>query len=268
MKIRTLPASSKSVLALSLVSALFAHSAFGVSITLDGSLTPDSNLTEGSNPTNNNALYSKAVFSGTSWQADNGFLKMTTTPNAGIWYGALPGYSDPASVFPSDTTTGNYLRATSLLTSGAQSWNMQLTDTHGYTGLFLFNYTELTDPTPEMPGVWISTPDGTVRVTDETFNLNVLHTYEMHISDGGIVYRIDGDEVYRGLAQVGGSSGSYFLGDTSGSTQNGTGSMWIDYMEFDNAAGTIGAIPEPSSCALIAGVLAIAATQSRRRARS
>lgn len=238
-----------------------------VNITLDGSLSPDSNSIEGSNPTNNNALYSKAVFSGTSWQADAGFLKMNTTPNAGIWFGAFPGYSDPAAFFPSDEATGSSLRLTSLLTNGSKSWSMQITDTDGYGGFFLFDFTESTDNADNMPGVWIITPTGSIRVTDDEFNLNVLHTYEIHLSGGGIVYTVDGDEVYRGEADQVGPAGSYFIGDTSGSTISGTGSMWIDYMEFNNAAGSIGAIPEPANFTFLLGLSALTCVRLRRHKR-
>ncbi len=229
-------------------------------ITFSGDFTPDASVVEGANPATNTSLYTTVVFSGTSWVADDGFLKMTTAPVRGIWFGNHPSAgSDPSSFPVGSSLSGNKLRVTSLLTSGSQSWGFQLSDGLYYASFFF----EGTDNGQALPGVNIFTPEGNVRVDGDGFNLNVLHTYEIHLQGGVVQYKVDGDVVYSGTAGSGGGPVYYLLGDGSGSTPTSTGSMWIDYMSFDNAAGVV---PEARHFAAILGLGACLFALRLRRA--
>ena len=229
-------------------------------ITFSGDYTPDASVVEGSNPATNASLYTTVVFSGTSWVADSGYLKMTTAPVRGIWFGNHPtAGGDPGSFPVGSSLSGNKLTVTSLLTPDSQSWGYQLYD-GSHAASFYF---QATDNGQTLPGVNISTAGGNLRVDGDGFNINVLHTYEIHLQGGIVSYTIDGEVVYEGAAGSGSGSAYYLLGDGSGSTPTGTGSMWIDSMSFDNAAGIV---PEPQHFAAVFGFGACLFALLRRRA--
>ncbi|MEM9226819.1 MAG: hypothetical protein AAGA45_02530 [Verrucomicrobiota bacterium] len=230
-------------------------------INYNGTALPDdANFTEPGNPGNNASIYTTVVFRDTSWQVEDGFLKMDTSFLRGIWFGGHPSAEGDGSTFrPSNTTVGNRLTSTFLITPGSEGWDMILSDNSGYYAAFEI---EATDNERNRPGISVYTGDGsTIVVTDPSFNVNVQHTYSMHIHDGNVAYFIDGDVVYSGPAWQPGQTNYYLLGDASGNTPTGSGSMWLSFMSFDNAAG---AIPEPSQFSLLFALAALALLRLRR----
>lgn len=226
-----------------------------------GDATPDSATVEGSNGASNTSLFTTIVFGGTSWTADAGFLKMTTGPSRGIWFGTSnSGYGDNSGISLSDSATGNRFLTSFLLTPGSQSWGFYFIDQSGY---YASIQVDQTDNGQTQPGVWASLDTGSVKVSDASFDPNVLHTFEAHVFEGEVLYRLDGVNVATGGAlTVGGLAGLSVIGDGSGGTPTGTGSMWIDYLEIDNAAGAF--VPEPATTSMFLALAALIATARRR----
>ena len=86
-------------------------------------------------------------------------------------------------------------------------------------------------------------------------DLSVAHGFDFLLKDGLVSYRIDGVEVYSGLAYQATTSTPYFLvGDSSGSTLTGQGSMYNN-ISFDNAPledVQVSAVPVPAAAWLFA----------------
>jgi hypothetical protein len=233
--------------------------------TFFGEATPDASIVEGTNGATNAALFTTIRFGGTGWASEDGFLKLTTAPSRGIWFGTSNGgYGDNSGLVLSDTSTGNRFLTTFLLTPGSQSWGFYFFDQDGF-GASL--QVEETDNGQSRPGVWVSLAEDRVKVSDEFFNPNVLHTFEAHVFDGEVLYRLDGEDVATGAAMPSGPAGLSVIGDGSGSTPTGSGSMWIDYLEIDNAAGafSLTVIPEANAATALLGLLAFGAVLRRRR---
>lgn len=236
-----------------------AHSA--VVASLSGDNRPDANITEAPNSITNAALFTTVVFSGTSWTADDGFIKMTTASVRGIWFGSHPAAGgDPGAFLPGSTSAGNKLQLRSLITVGSQSWSAYFRDTDGYRGRIDF---EATDNSQNRPGVTVELATGFVSVGGPGFDLTELHDYGIHLHNGIVAYYINGIEVARGSALQPMEDASVLVGDPTGSTPTGTGSMWIDSFSFDNAAGPI-PIPEPASTVLFGLATCLFASRRRR----
>ncbi|MCC5841133.1 MAG: PEP-CTERM sorting domain-containing protein [Opitutales bacterium] len=222
---------------------------------LSGNHVPNANVIEAPNTMTNAALFTTVVFAGTNWIAEDGFIKMTTAPIRGIWFGSDPiAGGDPAAFLPGSTSDGNKLQLRSLLTAGSQSWSAYFQDTNGYHARMDF---QATDNSQNRPGVTVELDTGFVTVSGPDFDLSELHDFEIHLHNGIVAYSINGVEVLRGPAVPLNNGARVIVGDPTGSTPTGTGSMWIDSFSFDNEAGPLAPIPEPATVALFLGLAAL-----------
>lgn len=229
---------------------------------LSGNNLPDANVVEAANaPFTNAEHFTTVVFANTNWVADDGFIKMTTAPNRGIWFGSHPSAGgDPGEFLPGSSTDGNKLNLRSLITSGSTAWSAYFRDTDGYRGRIDF---EATDNNQNRPGVTVEFASGFVSVGGPGFDLTQLHDYEIHLHNGIVAYAINGVEVARGAARQPLEAASALVGDPTGPTPTGSGSMWIDSFSFDNAAGPL-PIPEPTTAGALLGLVVLATVALRR----
>ena len=231
--------------------------------TLSGDNLPEANVIEAPNTLTNDALFTTVVFADTNWIAEDGFIKMTTAPIRGIWFGSHPtSGSDAGAFLPGSTSDGNKLALSSLITPDSTAWAAYFRDTDGYRGRIDF---ESTDNGENRPGVTVELASGWVSVGGPSFDLSQLHDYEIHLHEGIVAYSINGTEVARGAALQPLEAASVLVGDPTGSTPTGSGSMWIDSFSFDNAAGALAPVPEPGATSLILGLSAALALSRRRR---
>lgn len=191
-------------------------------------------------------------FSGTTWSSDGDVLTINTIyPNYGVWFGRTSNVGgDPAGFSMGGSLDGNRVDATIALGASSTEWSLYWYDTAGYAASFYFLST----------GFQIAYNDttATIAVPDMT----AFHTYAAHIHNGQVIYYFDGNPIATGTANTpDGTSNFLLIGDSSASTPSGTGSMLIDSMTINTAAG---AIPEPSAGALLLGALALGAFSRRR----
>jgi hypothetical protein len=110
-----------------------------------------------------------------------------------------------------------------------------------------------------------ATPDGYHR-TFVALDPTIYHNYGFSMIGGQVSYTIDGVH-YDGTAVASGSR-ILVIGDGSGSSPNGSGSMRIARVSIDNDIAALPAVPEPASWAMMAGGFGLLGAALRRRART
>lgn len=233
-------------------------------------------------PYPNTPDWTDIVFGGTSMTTNGTTSTTLTTANTrGVWFGWQQGSNTPAWA-PASNANGNYLDLTMSLGAGAREWSAYFYDgTRG--GAFQFNPVtncngNATDCTlaDYQSGVTMSfvTAGNVAADIFVPMDLTVSNRFEMLVKGTRVDYRING-RLYSGLA---GASGSRILlvGDGSGSTRTGFGSMTITGVSFETAPAfseledlsppPVSAVPEPASWVmLLAGFGLAGATMRRRR---
>ncbi|WP_428387929.1 PEP-CTERM sorting domain-containing protein [Mucisphaera sp.] len=227
-------------LAAALTIGMTAMSASGLEISYDGSQSPNSLTPD---------PFSFIVFGGTSWSTDGEALTLTTAPIRGIWFGNAnhTGSSVPWQI--GSPEEGNYLRVRAKLSEGADEWSIYLYDTEFLAAFGLFA-DELS---------YSNQAGGTVLDWDPT----EFNTYEFLLRDGMVTYRLNESQVlYHGPANASVvSTGLMVIGDGSGSTPTGTGSMIIDDVLYISGPD-FEIVPEPGSLVLL-GLASLALVRRR-----
>lgn len=181
------------------------------------------------------------VFGGTSWNTNGGSLNMTTAPVQGIWMGAFQ--SNP--FIPVANTDGNYLKLDVKMGAAAVEWSAYINDgSHG--AAFSFDH----------DGFTYNLAGETRRVdTDLTDGFS---TFEILLKDGLVSYSFDGQLLAnRRAASEQITAPIWLVGDGSGSTPTGAGSMSVDNLTFI-AGPDFDQIPAPGAVSVLAaaGLLA------------
>lgn len=188
-------------------------------------------------------LLTTIVFSGTGWSSDGNVLTINTAAIRGIWFGWADYVNDTPAWTPASNATGNYTKLVTRFSSNATEWSNYLHDgTRGAALLFSVRQEGATE--------WVD-----VKVSGRTnspvFSVNnaTFHTYEFWLKNDTVTYAIDGQVVYTTEAFLT-SSRIWLVGDGSGSTPGGTGSMYIDHAIYDSPGPAI-PVPEPASALLL-----------------
>lgn len=212
-------------------------------ISFDGDDTPDS-ATYG-------ADFTTIVFSGTSWSSDGDILTMTTAHSRGIWFGYWTGADTPSSWSPSNNTVGNELKGRLALGAGATDWGMYIRDADGYLGSIQLD-----------PG------EVTVRNGDQSQTIAIdttqFHDYTIHLKDGVASFGIDGVLRSQLNTLTTSSSSIVLLGDGSGSTPTGTGSLFVDSFSIDTNPGAHTLVASEPTLSIVAALLGLVASRRLR----
>lgn len=221
----------------------------------DPTSAPANNQTWYSLSTSNGNNLQGCRFGGTSWGSDGSSISLTTAPGQGIWIGNL--YVHRGSVntnwAPSNNTVGNEYSARLALTPGSKQWSFYLADgTYGASFSIDDNTVSWYGGGAGGAGVVYSAP----------LNATQFHMYSFLLKGGLVRYQIDGATLYAGPAYTATYDFQFLIGDGSGSTPTGSGSMTIDSVNFNTAP--VAAVPEPG--ALLGVGIAVAGLAVRRRA--
>jgi hypothetical protein len=213
------------------------------------------------------------VFDGTSMVRNPAGTQTTlsTAQSRGVWFGNGSGYSNAANWSMGSPAAGNYLSLTAKFSAGAADWSAYMSDTtHG--AFFAFAPTGCADncySTPAQAGIRFYYSDGgnSSASTFVPLDLTQFHTYEWLVKGGRVDYRIDGQFVFSGAAyQSVLDNPLLVIGDGSGPTQTGLGSMTITSVTWDTAPAmnSLAPIPEPETYALMLAGLGLVGWAARR----
>lgn len=229
-------------------------------------------------PTGSSAAWNEVIFSGTSMVNNGSSVTLTTANTRGVWFGHHSAAADPDPAWSlGNSAQGNWLSLDVAFSSGARDWvayvndgshvaQIEFLDTNCSAGSGCYS-------APRFQGVTLTyrTP-GVAQVQHMNFAIDDMtqtHTYEFLLKNGLVSYRIDGQTVFSGAAWTSSVTGMA-VGDTSGSTPNGAGSMTISAIRLDTAPVEnvlVSTVPEPEGWALaLAGVGGVCAWHRRRRA--
>ena len=222
---------------------------------------------------------SAAAFPGTSMTTNGATSTLTTANSKGVWFGWGAVYADPApSWTPGSAAQGNYFNMVASFSANATDWHAYLYD-RSYFALMSFNNTGCNGNAGSCYNVNLAAEQQGLTVyhaetngsTSTFYALDLVqsHTFEFLLKNGQVSYRVDGLVIYAGDAYV--SAVSYPLlvvGDGSGGTRTGRGSMTIYGVAIDNAPvldTLVTAVPEPETYALMLAGLGLVGFAARRR---
>ena len=242
-------------------------------------------------PYENTPDWGTAIWSDTGINNTGTTAILTTHAERGIYFGWH--YLHQPAWQVGTTASGNYLDLSASFSANATDWSAVVQNNNYYAGL-AFNDTYvptlvtnggvsstcLTDP-GDCYGVNLTTAQqgvtmyyagiGGLAQTFVPLDLTQEHRFELLLKDGQVAYRIDGQVAYAGNAYVPGNANAMLLiGDGSGPTRTGRGSMVIHSVSFDNAPNMstlVSAVPEPHNYVLMLAGLGLIGTVARRRLR-
>jgi len=223
--------------------------------------------------------WSDVTFSGTSMVVNGSGISstLTTAPYKGVWFGWLAGQNLP-SWTPGSSSDGNYLSFDASFSSNATDWSAYFYDKNHYAA---FNFAETGCDGNQFScygltgnaGVSVAHAGATSLDADSTFiplDLTLPHSYEFLMKNGLVSYRIDGAVVYSGLAyELSLSSPALIIGDSSGSTGTGQGSMIFYSVAFNNTVqdnALVSSVPAPAAVWLFGSGLLGLVGFARRKA--
>lgn len=209
------------------------------------------------------------VFAGTSMTTDGTTSTLTTAHNRGVWFGWGNGYSNAAQGWaPGTNAQGNHLSLSAAFSAGATDWSAYFYDGVGYAGMLfnsVFTHHECNGNNNSCYAIELARPEQGVTVyhaeiegrtfTFKPLDMSQQHTYEFLLKGTQVAYRVDGELIYAGPALLN-AAGTRLLviGDGSGSTLTGEGSMTVYGVSLDNApvAHTlISTVPEPGGALML-----------------
>ena len=229
--------------------------------------------------------WTTGAFDPTSVDAQPNATTLGTAPYRSVFFGWGTAYNNVPSWTPGDDAAGNELTLTASFGpratyGGPADWTAYMYD-GAYSFEARFNPTRCEDygysncyAPPALPGVdrYFGEPDragNSIRqcVARDT---SVDHSYDILMKNGLLSYTIDGHS-YSGLATAIGHYQLLIIGDESGYTGTGAGTMRISAVSFDNAPDAdvaLSAVPEPASWATMLGGFGLIGALRRRRAGS
>ena len=192
-------------------------------------------------------------FANTAWSSTDGVFTMTTYPVRGIWLGNFQSYQGTVNTNwdVSTSAMGNDYSARMRLPTGAREWSFYIND-RAYGASFYLDFDLLR----------FRTPAGQQTVP---FDGTQFHTYGILLKEGLVEYTLDGNVLYAGPAYASVGDWGFLIGDDSGGTPTGAGSMEIDWINMDTApTRNVEVVPEPATLVLL-GIAPLAMLRRRRK---
>lgn len=228
-------------------------------------------------PFQDTPVWTDVVFGGTSMSSNGTSSTLTTAQGRGIWFGWQSGQNTP-SWSPASNADGNYLDLTMSLSVGARDWSAYFHDGVRQASL-QFNPTNCNGNignctlAPYLDGVTLSFVTAGNLVADVFVPLDTTasNRFEFLLRGNQVAYRING-ALYTGLAGQGGGT-ILVIGDGSGSTLTGWGSMNVTGVAFDAAPAfseledLSPAVPEPATWAMLVAGFGLTGAGLRRQRR-
>lgn len=227
-------------------------------------------------PTGSSAAWNEVIFSGTSMINNGSSVTLTTANTRGVWFGNHSAASDPDPAWSlGNSAQGNWLSLDASFSSGARDWVAYLID-GSHVAQIEFLDTNCSSSSacysaPRYQGVTLMYRDPAQAqaqyINFAIADMTQTHTYEFLLKNGLVSYRIDGQTVFSGSAWTA-STTAMLVGDSSGSTPTGTGSMTISAIRMDTAPEQnvlVSSVPEPEGWALALAGVGVCAWHRRRR---
>jgi len=203
-------------------------------------------------------VFATQVLSGCSWSVANGELTMNTVYGQyhGLWFGKLDSWHHVNWEF-ADPSGSNSLSVRTRLAPSSGEWSFYLDDGAYSAGWELFeDGVRYGDPNGEFAGVFSTSMSDLYSIDTQAY-----HTYSFCLSNGQASYSIDGVPTYSGPALPTMGTQVLAIGDTSGNSISGYGSMILDQVTIETVP-----IPEPSTLALFGiGVFGLLTCVRRRK---
>lgn len=206
----------------------------------------------------NSPNWTEVRFSGTSMTVSGNTATLTTANGAGVWFGWADYVGDTPSWRPGSSSEGNSIYLDAAYSANAADWDFYFYDGTSFASIII-SPTGCSDNCygqPAFVGAELIFSDGLGGMRRDRIALDMTQftTLGFHMADGVVNYTVGGN-VYSGAAFAS-QRGSPLLvvGDGSGSTRTGVGSMTFRAPVFDNAAGPVppvGAVPEPATWAML-----------------
>ena len=219
----------------------------------------------------NTSPWTRVRFGDTAFGVSDGVLTMATAPFRGTWFGngtAIghnPGWSFSAS------EVGTYIDISLKLGANSEDWSLYFHDASGYQGALNFNPAgHYNTPTSFGVNYLFANPGNVATENFMAMDLSdKFHRFEILLKAGVVSYAIDGVLAFSGAAVLSGTQQLLVIGDGSGSSPTGVGSMQVDRIHIDTAPqiSSLAAVPVPGALPLLGSALALGGLWRRRRAR-
>jgi len=217
----------------------------------------------------NFAPWTRVRFTETTFEVSGGELRMATSAFRGTWFGNGTAIGHNPGWLFSASSVGTYIDIDVKLGANSEDWSLYFHDADGYFGGLGFNPAgEYSLPTSF--GVSYTYAEAGNVGTSALLALDLtddFHRFEILLKDGNISYAIDGVLAYSGQALLTTTQQLLVIGDGSGSSPTGVGSMQIDRIHIDTAPqfSSLTSVPAPGALPLLGSALAVAGMYRRRR---
>ncbi len=178
-----------------------------VSVTYDATALPSAAQYAG--------LFEYSVNPGASWSVEDGALKMTTAPSAGVWIGRSEGSSTVNWSFAT-SDMGNTMTIRARLGENSEKWYVYFNDLSGFGASIFF-----------MQGHIVVSRRGSYYQGHENYmqydvDTSVYHTYSLSIGAGRRVFAVDGVEIADDPITLSAThvTDQFTVGDGNGRTTN------------------------------------------------
>lgn len=214
--------------------------------------------------------WTRVRFSGTAMEANDGVLELATVGGQGVWFGnGIYIGSDPGWSFGT-RDAGIHVSLDAKFSADAAGWSLYFYDASGDFALMNFNeHASYGQPVSQGVTYYSGGENNAGASGFVSMDLDDdFHRFEILLKGGQVSYAIDGVLAFSGAALRTNVANLLVIGDGSGSTPTGVGSMFIEHVRVDTAPtiDSLAAVPVPAALPLFGSALLCGALARRRAA--